>query len=229
MATEKITIIAEIGHNFNGSMRLAKELITEAKVCGADVVKFQLYDIDKIKKPHQSRYYELKYAQLNEEEVVELSEFCKGTEIELLFSCFDVERVEWCEVVKVKQYKIASRSVGDTSLWDAILKTGKPIIASLGMFDKPEYEAFYLYCVSEYPAYIKELPKFDYSGYSGFSDHTLGCYWAREAIKRGATIIEKHFTISKDLPGYNQKGSADPTELKDLVSFARHHEKGLLI
>ena len=64
-------------------------------------------------------------------------------------------------------------------------------------------------------------------GFTGFSDHTLGCYWAREAIKRGAKIIEKHFTLSHELPGHNQKGSMEPWEAKDLVAYARQAEQGI--
>ena len=63
--------------------------------------------------------------------------------------------------------------------------------------------------------------------YQGFSDHTIGMYWAREAVKRGAIIIEKHFTLSRDLPGHDQKGSADPTEMKDFVIFCRQVERGI--
>ncbi len=108
-------------------------------------------------------------------------------------------------------------------------KTKKPLIASLGAWNKKQLpdikNAQFLYCVSEYPAYIKELPKFD--KYDGFSDHTVGCYWAREAVKKGAKIIEKHFTLDKTMPGFNQKGSAEPWELKDLCTYARQIERGI--
>jgi len=227
-----IKIVAEIGHNGNGNMRLNKQMIAEAKACGADIAKFQLYDTDKIKKPYQSRYFELKAAELTEEDVKELWKECKKVGIEFMASVFDTERVKWCEEIGVKRYKIASRSIYDTELIKAIEKTGKPIIASLGIWKEKEFPKIknvdFLYCISEYPAYIhgEEFPiKFD--KYTGFSDHTIGCYWAREAIKRGATIIEKHFTLSKTLPGHNQKGSAEPYELKDLVAYARQVERGI--
>ena len=221
-------IIAEIGHNHNGSIRLAKLMIEEAKNCGADAVKFQLYDTDLIKRPWQWRYYELMAAELCRDDVHQLADQALKSDIELLFSCFDPERVDWAEEVGVIRHKVASRSIYDKNLWERLLETGKPIIASLGAWrgdDLPPFDADYLYCVSEYPAYIRELPNFD--KYAGFSDHTIGCYWAREAIKRGARIIEKHFTLSKKLPGHNQKGSADPQELKDFVVYARQHERGI--
>lgn len=233
MSNKKILICAEIGHNFNGSIRLAKEMIKEAKSCGADIAKFQLYQTEKIKKPYQSRYFELKAAELTYLDAQELWNECKNIGIEFMASVFDKERVKWCEDIGVKRYKIASRSIYNTELIKAVEKTKKPIIASLGTWKEKEFpkikNAEFLYCVSEYPAYITNdtFPtKFD--KYTGFSDHTTSCYWAREAIKRGATIIEKHFTLSKTLPGHNQKGSAEPWEMKDLVAFARQHERGVL-
>jgi N-acetylneuraminate synthase/N,N'-diacetyllegionaminate synthase len=204
-------------------------MIVEAKTCGADIVKFQLYDTDRIKKPWQSRYFELKVAELTKEDLRELKKVADKVGIEFMASAFDPERVQWLEDIGVKRHKLASRSIYDTNLIKAMEKTGKPIIVSLGEWKGKNFpkikNASFLYCVSEYPAYIKELPKFD--KYVGFSDHTIGCYWAREAVKRGAQIIEKHFTLNKTLPGHNQKGSAEPFELKDLVAYARQNEKGI--
>jgi len=53
-------------------------------------------------------------------------------------------------------------------------------------------------------------------------------YWAREAVKRGAMIIEKHFTLDRHLPGNDIKGSADPTDMKDFVKYCRQIEKGVI-
>ena len=227
----KILIVAEIGHNHNGNLNLAKLLIEEAKSCGADVAKFQLYDTDKIKKPWQSRYMELKMAELTFPDVLELKQHCDKVGIEFMASAFDANRVKWLEQLRVKRHKIASRSIHDRELIKAMEKTGKPIIASLGTWKEKEFpnieNVHYLFCVSEYPAYMAEQFPMKFVEYQGFSDHTLGCYWAREAIKRGANIIEKHFTLSHELPGYNQKGSAEPWELKDLVVYARQTELGI--
>lgn len=233
----KTDLIFEIGHNHNGNIPLAKLMIDEVKSCGGSIAKFQLYDTDKIKKPWQSRYMELKMAELTKEQTFELADYCKKIGIEFMASAFDVERVGWLEEVGVKRHKIASRSIYDEDLIRAMEKTGKPIIASLGAWKgpgKPKIKNVeFLFCVSEYPTYIteKDFPHLFNDGsedtYSGFSDHTQGCYWAREAIKRGATIVEKHFTLSHELPGYNQKGSMEPWEAKDLVTYARQAEKGI--
>lgn len=229
---KKILCIAEIGHNFNGNLRLAKLMIEEAKKCKADIAKFQLYDTDKIKKFYQSRYAELKFAELTFEDCKELKEHCNKIGIEFMASAFDIERVKWLEKLGVKRHKIASRSIYDIELIKAMEKTGKPIIASLGDWNEKEFPKIknceFLYCIAEYPATITEdmFPK-KFDEYSGFSDHTIGIDWTKKAVERGATIIEKHFTLSKMLPGHNQDGSADPTELKDFIQWVRQFERNV--
>jgi len=223
-------VIFEVGHNGNGNMRLNKLMIEEVKKCGGQVVKFQLYDTDKIKKPWQSRYMELKMAELTKYDLLELKEHADKCGLEFMASAFDPERVGWLEEIGVKRHKLASRSIYDTETIKAMEKTGKPIIASLGAYKEKSLpkikNAQFLYCVAEYPAYIKDLPSF--KEYDGFSDHTVGMYWAREAVKRGAKIIEKHFTLSRELPGHNQKGSAEPWEMKDFMTYVKQHERGAM-
>ena len=232
---KKIFVIAEIGHSHMGNMRTAKLHIDEAKACGADAAKFQFYDTNKIKKPWQSRYFELLLSEHNKEEAKELKEYCDKVGIEFLASAFDVERLGWLEELGVKRHKVASRSIYEKDMIEGMEKTGKPIIASLGKLDErgiPKIKnAEYLFCVAEYPTYMtaEMFPsKFGKDEqYQGFSDHTIGMYWCREAVKRGATIIEKHFTLSRDLPGNDQKGSANPTDLKDFVTYCRQLERGI--
>lgn len=231
----KIFIIAEAGHNHCGYMRHAKLLIEEAKACGCDAVKFQFYDTNKIKKPWQSRYFELLLSEHTFEEAKQLKEWCDEVGIEFMASAFDTTRLAWLEKLGVKRHKVASRSIYEKDMIEGMEKTKKPIIASLGKLDKrgiPKIKnAEYLFCIAEYPTYMTPdmFPsKFGKDEkYQGFSDHTIGMYWTREAVKRGATIIEKHFTLSRDLPGHDQKGSADPTEMKDFVIFCRQLERGI--
>jgi len=231
----KVFVILEIGHNHMGYMRHGKLLIDEAKACGADAVKFQAYDTNKIKQPWQSRYFELLLSEHTFEEAKQLKEWCDEIGIEFMASAFDTDKLKWLEELGVKRHKLASRSIKDQELIKAMEKTKKPIIASLGRWNDivpPNIKnAQLLYCVSEYPAYITAdmFPaKFgEDEAYQGFSDHSVGMYWCREAVKRGATIIEKHFTLSRELPGHDQKGSADPTEMKDFVIYCRQLERGI--
>jgi sialic acid synthase SpsE len=228
----KVFVCLEIGHNHSGNIRLAKLMIEEAKKVGADAVKFQIYDTDTIKKPWQSRYFELKFSEVNKEELKELKRHADKVGIEFMASAFDPERVGWLEEIGVKRHKVASRSIHDQKLIQSMEKTGKPIIASLGAWEGKEFPKIknseFLYCIADYPAYItSDMFPAKFDKYAGFSDHSLGMYWCREAVKRGARIIEKHFTLSKDLPGHDQKGSADPTEMKDFISYVRQAEDGV--
>lgn len=234
----KIDLIFEIGHNFHANIRFAKKMLDAVKECGGTLAKLQLYDVTKLGlRPQESDVYpELEMGQITFEEFKELKEYADSIGIELFASAFDPERVEWCERVGVKRHKLASRSIYDIELIKAMEDTGKPIIASLGFWDKDINLNFtpdlikngtYLYCVSDYPATLipEKFPNSFSETLVGFSDHTIGIEWAKEAIRRGATIIEKHFTLDKRLPGCDQSCSADPKEMKELINFIKEYER----
>jgi sialic acid synthase SpsE len=219
-----VEIICEIGQNFAGDLEYATNLICAAKDNGADVVKFQLFDTDKIFSPLDKEYYfYMKHSQLSFEEVTKLTNICSELDIEFMASVFDLERLEWLEKLGVKRYKLASRSIHDLKLIAAIKATGKPIIASLGLWKGkrlPNFKAKFLYCVSEYPAMDVNLTHLDFCyRYQGFSDHTIGINKAIEAVDYGAGIIEKHFTFYKDMYGPDNKCSMTPRELRRLREY----------
>ncbi len=226
-------IIAEIGQNHNGDMNMARELIRRAKDGGADIAKFQLYDVDSIFKPDFEWYREAKEAQLTQEQAEALSRYCAEVGIEFMASSFDLERLGWCEGLAVKRHKIASRSVRDQALLNAAGATGKDLIVSLGMWTgdafpsiKTEARVDFLYCIAKYPTLPNEvhLSSVDFAKFAGFSDHTLGLDAASVAIARGARIIEKHFTLNQNAHGPDHKCSMVPSELAELVKRARSFE-----
>ena len=79
----------------------------------------------------------------------------------------------------------------------------------------------FLYCISKYPTELADLnfKDIDFSTYDGFSDHTVGIAAAQIALARGAKIVEKHFTLDKNMYGPDHKGSMTPQELLDLAKF----------
>ena len=102
----------------------------------------------------------------------------------------------------------ASRSVENRKLCDKIISTNKPVIISLGMYDYKNKELpyksknlIYLYCVSKYPTLLQdlEMPDFNNSFFSGFSDHTVGIGASLYAVSRGAKYIEKHYSNNKSM------------------------------
>jgi len=228
-----IEIIAEIGQNFNGDISLAKELIRLAKINGADVAKFQVYDAKSLFSKDNNEWYDYNCkTELTKEHLEILKNECDNIGIEFMASVFDEERVEWLESIGIKRFKIASRSVYDESLTNKILSTNKPIVVSLGMWNGDEFPEIkssskvdFLYCISKYPTNLECLhfDNVDFKEkYSGFSDHTLGIVAPIVAMSRDAKIIEKHFTLDKSMYGPDHRCSMNPNELNELVIYKEH-------
>jgi sialic acid synthase SpsE len=228
-------IVAEIGINHNGSIPLAMEMIRQAKIAGADIVKFQAYSVDKLFGPHgedprEDLYHAVKKTELTFNELKILQAFCKEEEIGFMCSVFDEERLAWLELLHVKYHKIASRtSKLNPDLAKKIIATNKPCYMSLGFDAKPlthtPHNVHYLYCVAEYPTPYKNLHIPEKMGlnspFFGFSDHSLGIEASLIAAARGAQCIEKHFTLNKAAEGPDHVASIDPQELKLLVQIAK--------
>ena len=230
-------IIAEIGQNHNGDIKLATELIHAAKENGADVAKFQIYNARELFPKKNNEWYDYNCrTELSREHIVYLADACQKVNIEFMASAFDVKRVSWLEEVNVARYKIASRSIFDNGLIQAMVSTGKPIIASLGNWDKENFPNFgqtvdvgFLYCVSKYPTLLEDLTlsQVDFTKFIGFSDHTIGLTAAFAAFAMGAQIIEKHFTLDKAMYGPDHQGSMTPNELCQLNQFRNELSKCL--
>lgn len=224
-------IIAEIGQNHNGDIGLAKEMIHIVKECGADVAKFQLYDAKALFPKEGNPWYEYNCkTEISKDDLNLLNEECKKAGIEFMASVFDVERISWLEDIKVKRHKVASRSINEVNLISALCQTGKPLLVSLGMWGKSDFPVIetkamvsFLYCVSKYPTALSEvhLSKVSFDKYAGFSDHTIGNSAAIVAMSRGAQIIEKHFTLDKNMYGPDHSCSMTPVELKELVQLKK--------
>lgn len=224
-----IEIIAEIGQNHNGDMSLARELIHAAKEGGADVAKFQLYQAETLFPREGNEWFEYNCkTELGRDQVLELAAECDRIGIEFMASVFDIERISWLEEVGVKRYKIASRSIHESGLIEALCRTDKPLLASLGMWGEAEFPRIdtrggvgFLYCVSKYPTPLEDLhlATIDFIRYAGFSDHTIGIHAAQIAMARGAGILEKHFTLDRQMYGPDHAGSMMPDDLAELAAF----------
>jgi sialic acid synthase SpsE len=223
-------IIAEIGQNHNGNMELAKNLIKAAADNGAQTAKFQLYDAKALFHQEGNEWYDYNCkTELSRAQVEEMMETCEQCRIEFMASVFDTERIKWLEALGVKRYKIASRSIHDETLVQRLCDTKKPLLISLGMWDKPDFPSIhtsadvgFLYCISKYPTSHENLrfENVDFTQYRGFSDHTMGIVAAQVALARGASVLEKHFTLDKALWGPDHAGSMTPGELNNLSKWA---------
>lgn len=230
-------IIAEIGQNHNGDMKLACELIHAARESGANAVKFQVYDAKSLFPKENNDWYDYNCkTELNRDQLDLLVSECDKVGIEFMASAFDTQRVSWLEEIGVKRHKLASRSIGDKSLVDAMVETKKPLLASLGMWNHDNFPVIkgienvcFLYCVSKYPTSLEDLKlsRVDFSKYGGFSDHSIGITAAITACTLGARILEKHFTLDKSSNGPDHSGSMVPFELKEISRFTKEFPKCL--
>lgn len=222
-------IIAEIGQNHNGDISLARQLIHSAKANGADVAKFQVYDARALFSKEGNEWFDYNCkTELSRAQIGDLADECRRVGIEFMASVFDVERIAWLEEVGVKRYKIASRSIRDTALIEALAATGKPLLVSLGMWGGAKFPEIknaagvdFLYCVSKYPTPLSDLhlSQVDFSAYAGFSDHTIGINAPIAALARGARVLEKHYTLNKAMYGPDHAGSMTPDELAAINAF----------
>lgn len=232
-----VYVIAEIGINHNGQMKTAKELIDKAKWAHAHAVKLQTYITDKRVEKDSPIYHLLRQCELNFDQQKELFFYAREKEIEIFSTPFDYESVDFLASIDAPCYKIASFDVTNKKLVEKISQQEKPVIMSRGMATKKETDLAaailkdhnihfaLLHCISAYPVSslsvvnlktIQSL-KDRYQCPVGFSDHTIGIEAGKYAVAAGATIIEKHFTLSKSCEGPDHAISAEPEEMKNLV------------
>jgi sialic acid synthase SpsE len=211
-------IVAEIGQNHNGDMILAEKLIGLAYDCGADWVKFQLYDSAKL-------YGKKQKSELSRRDAFHLFDYAeKEVGIPCYFSVTEPQYVQWCEDIGVKAYKIAFSQRNNIPLIDCIKETGKQITVSsdeiLPHIDPEQHH--YLYCIPKYPATNKDIwsikEKLTNPLFCGFSDHFIGTNVAKIALALGTWQIEKHFAVDHKT-GVDAPWSMTPYELNDLADY----------
>jgi len=221
----KIFLISEIHPQHSGSLDDLKTMALQSKVAGADSVKVQLYSSLDLHGNDKKAYLEITF-----EELKNIKAYCEKIEIDLFASVFDIERFDWCEELNFKYYKVASR-VSDSSLIEKMIETNKLCFISNGFdssnFSWAKYDNVkYFYCIPEYPTFLEniKLPTFgDKDRFQGFSDHTFGTTACFCAMSKGATYIEKHFTLSKGMQNNLEKahlGSMTFSELQKLKQFS---------
>ena len=179
----------------------------------------------------------------------ELIACCKHCGIQFFSTGFEPESVDLLFSLGVEKFKIASGELTNLPLLRHIGSYGKPVILSTGMANLVEIEAALavleeagtlrqnitiLHCNTEYPTPMKDvnlramLSIRDSLGVSvGYSDHTLGIEVPIAAVALGATVIEKHFTLDRNMTGPDHQASLEPHELKDMVKAIRNLEKAL--
>jgi len=245
-----VYVIAEAGMNHDGSLGNAIRMVEVAAEAGADAVKFQLHDAeaestrDAPSPPyfqHESRWDYFRRTAFTDEQWGALREACDGAGIEFVCAPFSLEALERLERIGVARWKIGSGEVTNLDLIRAVATTGKPVLVSSGMSSWAELDAAVeaagenvtvLQCTSEYPTppervglnLLAELRE-RYGKPVGLSDHSLGPYACFAAVALGATVVEKHFTLSKEMYGPDAALALEPHELEAFVDGIREIEE----
>ena len=261
--TNRILIIAEAGVNHNGDLDLAKKLIDAAAEAGADLVKFQTFNADRLvtsnakKAAYQAQATdssEYQHEMLRRLELTpgmhkEIIAHCANRKIGFFSTAFDIESADLLVSYGQKQFKIPSGEITNLPYLRHIGRLGRPVILSTGMatieeirsalqiLEKsgtPKNSITVLHCTTEYPTPMPEVNlramlaiRDNFGVKVGYSDHTLGIEVAIAAVAMGATVIEKHFTLDRNLPGPDHKASLEPSELKSMVAAIRNIEVAL--
>ncbi len=240
-----VFVIAEAGINHNGSIRIAKKMVDEVKKSGADCIKFQTHIVEEemiksnIKPGNISKktlWNIIKNSELSEEEEEKIQQYCKQKKILFLSTPFSIKAVDRLEKIKIPAYKIGSGELTNLPLLTRVAHTKKPVILSSGMseineiknsvnfFKKRHIPLILLQTTSIYPSNYQDInlgviEKFQklFNIPIGLSDHSPGIYAALGAVAKGACLIEKHFTLDKNLSGPDQKLSLNPNEFSELV------------
>lgn len=184
---------------------------------------------------------------LPDKDYPELVDYCDKKGIEFLSTPFDCESVDFLADLGVRKWKIPSGEITHLPLLVHIAKRGEPVILSTGMSTIEEIrdalsvlaenganDITVLQCNTEYPTPFEDANitamntlKKEFGCNIGYSDHTLGITAPIAAVALGATVIEKHFTLDRHMPGPDQSASLEPDELKTMVKMIRETELAL--
>ena len=230
-------VIAEIGFNHEGNMKLASEMIKAASDSGANAVKFQTFKAIDIALPTSPHYSAIKNGEMDFSQHQELFSIAKENAIDFISTPFSVNSIELLEKIGVSAYKVASMDCTNHHLLKYISQTKKPVYLSTGMAELSEIsetleylesqnsgQISILHCISIYPAEVDQLNlemipflKHIFNIPVGYSDHYPGTKACLLANFLGAEILETHFTLDSSKEGGDHFHSADPSQLKALI------------
>jgi N-acetylneuraminate synthase len=253
----KTFIIAEIGINHNGDMKICKKLIDIAKDSGCDAVKFQKRTIEKVYSEEQLKSYrespwgkttydQKKGLEFNLKEYKAIDKYCKKKKINWFASAWDLESQKFLNKFNLRFNKIASAMIVDKKFLDFVAKQKKHTFISTGMstmknisdavkiFKKRKCSFELMHCVSTYPMNDEtanlntiNILRKKFKCNVGYSGHENGLVISIGAAAFGITSLERHITLDRTMYGSDQSASIEPNGLRSLVSSVRKIEKAL--
>ena len=250
-------VIAEIGINHEGSLKVAKEMVDGARRAGVEMIKHQTHIVEdemseEAKKvipgnADESIYDIMERCALNEEDETKLKEYIESKGMLFISTPFSRAAADRLEMMGVCAYKIGSGECNNYPLIEHIASFGKPMIVSTGMNDinsvrkavkilesyNIQYALLHTTNLYPTPSYLvrlgamQELQSAFPQTLVGLSDHTTSNLACFAAVSLGASILERHFTDRMDRPGPDIVNSMDPVALKELIIGSREIHKML--
>lgn len=242
IAKKMIFAAAEAGADYVKFQTFISENLVSDK---AELAEYQKESLPEFNKQLQM----LKKLELDKNAHLELIKECEKYGIHFLSTAFDLESIDFLTGLKLDFFKIPSGEITNYPYLKKIAQVKQPVVMSTGMSNLTEInqalnvliefgltkgEITLLHCNTEYPTPMADVnlnamnvmrDKFDVK--IGYSDHTLGIEVPIAAVALGATVIEKHFTLDRNMEGPDQKASLEPDELKNMTSAIRNIEAAM--
>jgi N-acetylneuraminate synthase len=252
-----VIVVAEIGINHNGDMSICKKLIDIAIDSGADCVKFQKRDINKVytqeflDSPRESSWGSTQREQklgleFSAEQYQEIDEYCKSKSIKWFASAWDLNSQMFLRQFNCKYNKVASAMIVYTELLEEIASEGKHTFISTGMttyedidkaveiFKKANCPFELMHTVSTYPMKDENANlnmintlRDRYKCRVGYSGHEVGLSISYAATALNITSLERHITLDRSMYGSDQSASVEPAGFKQLIGAVRKIEKAM--
>jgi N-acetylneuraminate synthase len=204
------------------------------------------YQKTNLKEGGDTQYEMLKKLELSEDWHYELIKYANECGIKFLSTGFDEDSIDFLDSLNIDLFKVPSGEITNKPYLEHIAKKGKPIILSTGMSTLEEVRdaitvlqnngitnnnLTVLHCNTEYPTPMSDVNlnamnflKDEFKVNIGYSDHTIGIEVPIAAVTLGARVIEKHFTLDKNMEGPDHKASLEPNELKSMINAIRNIE-----
>ena len=240
LAKKLIDVAVEAGVDYVKFQTFKSESLVSKSAKKAD------YQIENTQDATESQLQMLKKLELSHEQHLELIEYCRQKNISFFSTAFDLESLIYLKELGLTMVKVPSGEITNLPYLRKAAELFSKVIISTGMSTLEDIEKalqvflnsgikkesiYILHCNTEYPTPMQDVNLLamlniqkEFGVSVGYSDHTLGIEVPIAAVALGAMIIEKHFTLDRNLPGPDQLASLEPLELKAMVTSIRNIE-----
>jgi N-acetylneuraminate synthase/N,N'-diacetyllegionaminate synthase len=237
-----IDVASEAGVDFVKFQSFKADKLVSPDAQKADYQKKNIGDND------DNQFRMLRELELSEKDHDELLEYCNQKNVAFFSTAFDVDGLSYLDSLGLNVFKVPSGEITNYPYLRKLAELGKPVILSTGMSNLKDIERALevleqgidrsmitiLHCNTEYPTPMEDVNlkamtsiESHFNTSVGYSDHTMGIEVPIAAVALGARVIEKHFTLDRELPGPDHKASLEPNELIEMVRTIRNIEQAL--